>query len=140
MMMGTRSSCWTIVLLLLTALFAQPVLSWSVSPPLNRRAFFGQASLGVAVVTTAATATQPQPAQAYPQREVGGEDRSATTAAMNRQAYETNNRLESQGFKLDTPEEEKARLSAAMGSFSYDASTAASNKKNGKVGGNKTKK
>jgi hypothetical protein len=42
---------------------------------------------------------------------------------MNEQAYQTNNRLEKSGFKLDTREEEQARLSAAMASFSYDAST-----------------
>ena len=62
-------------------------------------------------------------ASAYPRRDVGDENRSAATAAMNDQAYRTNNRLEQQGFKLDTPEEEQARLSSAMSSFSYDDAT-----------------
>ena len=69
---------------------------------------------------------------AYERRDVGGEGRSATTAAMNEQAYQTNNRLEKEGFKLDTREEEQARLSDAMSSFSYD-SVASTN------GGNKSK-
>jgi hypothetical protein len=64
----------------------------------------------------------PQVASAYETKEIGGADRSAATAAMNRQAIETNNRLERSGFKLDTAEEEKARLSDALSSFSYDSS------------------
>jgi hypothetical protein len=43
----------------------------------------------------------PQPANAYENRNVGGDDASPETKAMNRQAYETNNRLERDGFKLD---------------------------------------
>jgi hypothetical protein len=70
------------------------------------------------------------PASAYERRDVGGSDRSAATAAMNDQAYQTNNRLEQSGFKLDTREEEQARLSSALSSFSYD-STASSGKKTG---------
>jgi hypothetical protein len=62
------------------------------------------------------------PAAAYERRDVGDEkNRSASTAAMNEQAFKTNNRLEQSGFKLDTREEEAARLSAAMTSFSYDS-------------------
>jgi hypothetical protein len=41
------------------------------------------------------------PANAYEVRAVGGDDASPETKAMNRQAYETNNRLERDGFKLD---------------------------------------
>ena len=63
----------------------------------------------------------PQSASAYEMREIGDSDRSALTEAMNRQAYETNNRLDRSGFKLDSPEEEKARLSYALSSFSYDS-------------------
>lgn len=70
----------------------------------------------------------PQVASAYETKEIGGDNRSASTAAMNRQAIETNNRLEQGGFKLDTPEEEKARLSDALSSFSYDSTPS---KKNG---------
>ena len=57
-------------------------------------------------------------------RDVGGTDMSSTTAAMNIQAKETNSRLEQGGFKLDTKEEEQSRLSSALASFSYDASSA----------------
>lgn len=64
-------------------------------------------------------------ASAYERRDVGDpKTRSPATAAMNEQAYQTNNRLEASGFKLDTREEEQARLSSAMASFSYDTATA----------------
>ena len=59
-------------------------------------------------------------ASAFERRDVGDESRSAITAAMNEQAYQTNNRLEASGFKLDTREEEQQRLSNALASFSYD--------------------
>lgn len=65
---------------------------------------------------------RPPAAMAY-ERDVGGPDRSPETAAFNIQARLTNKRLEESGFKLDTKEEEAARLSSAMSSFSYDAST-----------------
>jgi len=61
-------------------------------------------------------------ANAY-DREVGGEGRSATTAALNIAAKQTNARLQSEGFKLDTKEEENAKISEAFASFSYDATT-----------------
>jgi hypothetical protein len=41
------------------------------------------------------------PAMAYERRDVGGADASAATKAMNDQAYETNNRLERAGLKLE---------------------------------------
>ena len=62
-------------------------------------------------------------AAAYERRDVGDETRSAATAAMNEQAYKTNNRLEQSGFKLDTREEEKAKISEAFTSFSYESAT-----------------
>lgn len=71
---------------------------------------------------TAGAFFRPQAAMAY-ERDVGGEGRSADSAAYNIQARETNARLERDGFKLDTKEEETARLSGALSSFSYDAST-----------------
>lgn len=75
-------------------------------------------------------------ASAYGRRDVGDPStRSAATAAMNDQAYKTNNRLEQQGFKLDTPEEEQARIRNAMSSFSYDD---AASKKSGKSKGRGT--
>ena len=67
---------------------------------------------------------RPPAASAY-ERDVGSKDRSAETAAMNAQAKETNARLEKSGFKLDTKEEEEARLSSALSSFSYDGNSSA---------------
>jgi len=93
-------------------------------------------------------------AQAF-DRDVGADgSRSPETAAMNiqvrihklrkhsnkryltnflstilRQAKKTNARLEKEGFKLDTREEEHARLASAMASFSYESAN--SNIKNG---------
>lgn len=76
-------------------------------------------------------------ASAYPRRDVGDPStRSATTSALNDQAFKTNNRLEQQGFKLDTPEEEQDRIRSAMASFSYDDATT---KKGGKSKGNGSK-
>lgn len=84
----------------------------------------------------------PLAANAY-ERDVGDENRSPETYAMNLQAKKTNARLEASGFKLDTKEEEASRLSDAMGSFSYDDSmskrkTFSSDKNGGK--GYKTNK
>ncbi len=73
----------------------------------------------------------PQPVVAYERRDVGDADRSPTTAAFNEQAFLTNNRLEASGFKLDTREEEKAKLSEAMASFSYESASPSSKKKAG---------
>jgi hypothetical protein len=39
-----------------------------------------------------------------------------------KQAQKTNERLERSGFRLDTKEEEAARLSDALGSYSYEPS------------------
>lgn len=76
---------------------------------------------------------RPPAALAY-ERDVGGKDRSADTAALNLQARETNARLEKSGFKLDTKEEEEARLSSALSSFSYDGNSSAG-KSNQKTAG-----
>jgi len=92
----------------------------------SRRAFLNQSGLAGAL----AFGLAPGVAQAYERRDVGVEGQmSADTYAYNIQAYKTNNRLEAEGFKLDTREEEQARLSAAMASFSYDSAT--SKKKTG---------
>ena len=69
-----------------------------------------------------------QPANAYERRDVGGNDRSAATAALNEQAYETNNRLEKSGLKMESAEEQSAALTAALSDFSYDASPNKSSK------------
>lgn len=66
----------------------------------------------------------PTAAKAYERRDVGDPaSMSAATYAFNLQAVKTNNRLEAEGFKLDTREEEKAKISAAMASFSYESAT-----------------
>jgi hypothetical protein len=65
----------------------------------SRRAFLGR------VVPVGVVFLQPglivAPAHAYDRRDVGGEDASPVTKAMNLQAYETNNRLERAGLKLE---------------------------------------
>lgn len=54
-------------------------------------------------------------------RDVGADgSRSATTAAQNIQARQTNARLEASGFKLDTLAEEEAKIQANLKNFSYD--------------------
>lgn len=107
------------VLLFVVALFYDASAMVSKS---SRRFFLNQSGLAGAF----AFGLIPGSAQAYERRDVGAEgSRSATTYAYNLQAYKTNNRLEAEGFKLDTREEEQARLSAAMSSFSYDSATKA---------------
>lgn len=100
----------------------------------SRRTFLNDAKVTGAFLFGLSPAT----AMAYERRDVGEEgSRSAATYAMNEQAFITNNRLEAEGFKLDTREEEKAKLSAAMASFSYDSST--SSKKKTGYGSNNSK-
>ena len=65
----------------------------------------------------------PLAALAYERRDVGDETRSAESAAYNLQAYETNNRLERQGMKLETQAEQKASLTAALAEYSYAPTT-----------------
>ena len=72
---------------------------------------------------------RPASANAFEKREVGGEGRSATTAAFNIQNEKTYERLEKSGFPLDTRAEEQARLSEALTSFSYPASGGSSSGK-----------
>jgi hypothetical protein len=92
----------------------------------SRRAFLTRAPVAALVSGTCFA----EAATAYERRDVGDpKDRSPATAAMNEQAYKTNNRLEASGFKLDTREEEQERLSSALSSFSYESST--SSKKTG---------
>ncbi|VEU34316.1 unnamed protein product [Pseudo-nitzschia multistriata] len=87
----------------------------------TRRGFLNQAKAAGAALVVGST---PGIAGAYERRDVGEEgSMSAATAAFNVQAVKTNSRLEADGFKLDTLEEEKAKLSAAMASFSYESST-----------------
>jgi hypothetical protein len=100
--------------------FLLPFLAsaWSQEPA-TRRNFLKTGPATAFVLSSLVS----EKAFAYERRDVGGDDRSALTAAMNEQAYQTNNRLEADGFKLDTREEEKERLSTALASFSYDGST-----------------
>ena len=72
---------------------------------------------------------RPPVASAAEIRDVGGSDRSAETAALNLQARQTNARLEASGFKLDSREEEQAKLSSALSSFSYDSNSSAGKSK-----------
>lgn len=89
----------------------------------SRRDLLKAASTFASGAVVASSLFGVESASAYERRDVGGADRSAATAAMNEQAFKTNNRLEQSGFKLDTREEEQARLSSAMSSFSYDSAT-----------------
>lgn len=73
----------------------------------------------------------PLAANAY-ERDVGDENRSPETYAMNLQAKKTNARLEASGFQLDSKEEEASRLSDAMASFSYDDSMSGKKYQTGK--------
>ena len=89
--------------------------------PTSRRSFLSQANLtfGVGLLVGSSSV-----AEAYERRDVGSDaSRSAATYAFNEQAFLTNNRLEAEGFRLDTREEEKAKLNAAMASFSYESTT-----------------
>lgn len=90
----------------------------------SRRAFVEAATLSIATVVS-----MPTTSLAYEFVDVGGGQGSAETKAMNIQAYETNNRLEKGGFKLDTPAEQSQSLSAALSEYSYEP-TADKNKKN----------
>lgn len=125
----------------------------------TRRTFFSNvATVGMAAATTGAvhslecacrgctSSFLPKvfgipPAMAF-DRDVGGENASAETQAQNAQAKLTNARLEASGFKLDTREEEAAKISEGLASFSYDAATSnkAKSKDTGKGYGAKTSK
>lgn len=99
--------------------------AWSLS--LNENAIQSRRTFARNAFTTAATTASlgflgTRPVMAYERRDVGGEGRSAATAAMNIQAYETQNRLEREGFKLETQAEQQASLTAALSEYSYDPS------------------
>jgi hypothetical protein len=122
------SSVLTMALLLLSVgIFEHQVLrviAWTATPQDSRRVFLRDqvAKPLVTFLGGSSILAVVEPVSAYERRDVGDENRSATTAAYNEQAYQTNNRLEQQGFKLDTREEEQAKLKAAMTSISYDTS------------------
>jgi hypothetical protein len=97
--------------------------------PDSRREFLPHHVAAFAAICGSSSLLPPSSALAYERRDVGDDSRSATTAAFNEQAYQTNNRLEQEGFKLDTREEEQAKLSAAMASFSYESSSGTASKK-----------
>jgi hypothetical protein len=124
--MRRRYSLFVVLACLAVAVSA---LSTPEPPPLSRRLLFRRIPLVIAAsttgVSTAAVALFGQcaqdggsmcrcvncgtfravgvvaPANAYERRDVGGADASAATKAMNDQAYETNNRLERAGLKLE---------------------------------------
>jgi hypothetical protein len=62
---------------------------------------------------------RPPSASAYEPRPVGGDNPSPVIASFNIQSAKTYDRLEKDGFSLDTREEESARLSEALSSFAY---------------------
>lgn len=66
---------------------------------------------------------RPRPAFAYEDRKVGGDKASAETEAWNIQARQTNERLEKEGFKLDTRDEEAQKIKEAFSTFSYETSS-----------------
>ena len=72
---------------------------------------------------------RPPAANAYEKREVGGEGRSANTAAFNIQNQKTYDRLEKSGFPLDTRADEQARLGEALSSLNYPSSDNSKSKK-----------
>jgi hypothetical protein len=80
-----------------------------------RRAFLGHGATAAFAVFSSGAA-----ASAYEFIDVGGGEGSATTKAMNLQAFETNNRLERSGVKLETPAEQSKSLSAALSEYSYE--------------------
>jgi hypothetical protein len=110
---------------LISLVFPMLVLGWSQEAG-SRQLFFEVCRRSFAVAGVAVF--RPENVKAFERRDVGDpKSRSPATAAMNEQAYQTNNRLEASGFKLDTREEEQARLASAMASFSYDSATGSKN-------------
>mmetsp|Transcript_28605 Transcript_28605/g.42291 ORF Transcript_28605/g.42291 Transcript_28605/m.42291 type:complete len:157 (+) Transcript_28605:49-519(+) len=99
----------------------------------SRRAFLLKQTTAAAFGFSLPGIVHSNEAIAYPRRDVGSEgSRSAETAAYNEQAYLTNNRLEANGFKFDTPKEEEEKLSSALSSFSYDSNVQSSKKASGR--------
>ena len=110
-----------LVLLLLASMAKALTPSESPSTASSRRTFVSQSAIGVGAFL-GGQLSFPLGVKAYERRDVGDpSSRSPETAAMNEQAYQTQNRLEKQGFKLDTAEEQKAQLSTALSDFSYDS-------------------
>lgn len=79
-------------------------------------------------------------ARAYEKRNVGGDNPSAATYAMNEQALKTNNRLEAQGYKLQTEAEQTAEAKSFLSSYSYNADVSSGNSKSTDKRGAKSKK
>jgi hypothetical protein len=116
-------------------------LALSTQPATSRRSFLSKAPLvagafGAGMLlrhdgdcSCRHCAFGPEPAVAYERRDVGGADRSPEQWAFNESAFQTNSRLEKDGFKLDTQEEQSATLSAALSSYSYPEKSAKSSKK-----------
>ena len=119
-------------------------LTWGLS--LDKQAVHSRRSFGRQILTLAAAIDvvgAAAPALAYERRDVGGEGRSAETAAYNIQAMETNARLEREGFKLETQAEQQASLTAALADYAYSPTTGGNTKtntKNKQTASNATKK
>ena len=132
-MIPLRTLCCALFLLSVMAIVAVVDGMTMIDHGSSSRRGFLMKQVTMVVVGGTSGAVTSAVANAYERRDVGDAgNMSATTAAFNEQAYKTNNRLEVEGFKLDTREEEKAKLSAAMASFSYDSSTTTSGSGNAK--------
>ena len=132
---------------------AAPTATWSLSLPPSQqrhqqqqlqqqaatttRRAFGDNLLMTATAAVAAFGIAAPPAKAYERRDVGGANMSPETAAFNIQAYETNNRLEREGLKLETQAEQQASLTAALAEYSYSPSSTSINSKTTKDNSNK---
>ncbi|GAX10797.1 hypothetical protein FisN_1Hh338 [Fistulifera solaris] len=80
------------------------------------------------------------PVNAYERRNVGGDNPSAATYALNEQALKTNNRLEAEGYKLQTEAEQTAEAKSFLSSYSYDADVPSSKSKAKAKKGSDTKR
>lgn len=120
-------------LLILCSLLCFYAHGWTMT---RRTAVWG----GCVACCTQVLSETTSPAVAYERRDVGGENRSAEQAAYNLQAYETNNRLERQGLKLETQAEQQASLTAALADYSYTPAAKSKNdkQKESKGSGSKT--
>ena len=92
--------------------FPQSPIHGGLAEAASRRAFF--------IAASSASFVACQQASAYEFVDVGGGEGSAETKAMNIQAYETNNRLEKGGFRLDTPAAQQQTLTEALSGYSYE--------------------
>jgi hypothetical protein len=80
------------------------------------------------VLCTCAACLFPATSGAFERRDVGGDKPSALTYAFNERAYETQSRMEANGFKFETQEEQSRSLTAVLADYSYAPTSSKSNK------------